>query len=71
MGNRKYKLIDLDNNQSPLTLQEAVAHVVPFLNLKSYPVNRLGRFAPAAPNKQFRAGRCNKAPGLLGFIERQ
>ena len=74
MGNRKYKLIDLDNNQSPLTLQEAVAHVVPFVEPKKcYPVNRLGRFAPAAPNKQFRAGRCNKsAPAFLGFfIERQ
>ena len=34
MGNRKYKLIDLDNNQSPLTLQEAVAHVVPFVEPK-------------------------------------
>ena len=34
MGNRKYKLIDLDNNQSPLTLQEAVAHVVPFFEPK-------------------------------------
>lgn len=34
MGNRKYKLIDLDNDEKEITQQEAVAHVVPFVEPK-------------------------------------
>lgn len=30
MGNEKYRLIDIDNNDQAITLQEAVKDVVPF-----------------------------------------
>lgn len=34
MGNRKYKLIDLDNGEAEVSLKDAVAHVVPFVEPK-------------------------------------
>jgi hypothetical protein len=30
MGNWKYELIDLDNDEQPVSVEDAVAHVVPF-----------------------------------------
>ncbi|MDO4538433.1 MAG: hypothetical protein Q4B54_09755, partial [Coriobacteriales bacterium] len=30
MGNWRYDLLDLDNNEEPLSLADAVSHVVPF-----------------------------------------